>query len=218
VEVLGAGGAEARGALNRVKEEGEGAHKAVGGSARRGRRRISPGHHQRRRLGATEHHLRHGLDREQEEDSAKLTSCSMTAVGWCRRRAAMRGGRDHGCPPGRMLRLRLRAPGRRVLVWRSGRRGRTRGCRGVAHRRRGAPDGRRWHGGGFPWRRRVRRRGEGGGDVGARERTKRAIQSLWGRFYRARTGGEGHGRMQRPLMAMAVAGGFKAFNRGKRLD
>jgi hypothetical protein len=54
--------------------------------------------------------------------------------------------------------------------------------------------------------------------VGARERTKRAIQSLWGRFYRVRTGGEGHGRMQRPLMAMAVAGGFKAFNRGKRLD
>jgi hypothetical protein len=31
-------------------------------------------------------------------------------------------------------------------------------------------------------------------------------------------GGEGHGRMQWPLMAMAVAGGFKAFKRGKRLD
>jgi hypothetical protein len=98
--------------------EGEEARKAVGGGARRGRRRSSPGHHQRRRLEATGHRLRHGLDREQEGDSAKLTSCSMTAMGRCRCRAAMRGCRDHGCPPERGLRPRLRAPGRRggVLV------------------------------------------------------------------------------------------------------
>jgi hypothetical protein len=31
----------------------------------------------------------------------KLTSCSMMAVRRCRRRAAMRSGRDHGFPPGR---------------------------------------------------------------------------------------------------------------------
>jgi hypothetical protein len=122
------GGEEVLMPLCRVEEEGEEAHKGVGGSARRGRRRSSPGHRRRRRLGATGHHLRHGLDREQEEDSAKLTNFSMMAVRRCRRRAAMRSGRDHGCPPGRMLRPRLRAPGRRVLVRRSGRRGRTRGC------------------------------------------------------------------------------------------
>jgi hypothetical protein len=104
--------------LYRVEEEGEEARKAVGGGARRGRRRSSPGHHRRRRLEAMGHRLRHGLDREQEGDSAKLTSCSMTAMGRCRRRATMRGGRDHGCPPGRGLWPRLRAPGRRggVLV------------------------------------------------------------------------------------------------------
>jgi hypothetical protein len=95
--------------LYRVEEEGEEARKAVGGGARRGRRRSSPGHHRRRRLEATGHRLRHGLDREHEEDSAKLTSCSMTAMGRCRRRAAMRGDRDHGCPLGRGLRPRLRA-------------------------------------------------------------------------------------------------------------
>jgi hypothetical protein len=60
-------------------------------------------------LGATVHYLRHGLNREKEEDGAELTSGSLTAVGRCRRRAVMRGGRDHGCPPGRGLRPRLRA-------------------------------------------------------------------------------------------------------------
>jgi hypothetical protein len=107
------GGEEVLMRLYRVEEEGEDARKAVGGGARRGRRRSSPGHHRRRRLEATGHRLRHGLDREQEEDSAKLTSCSMTAVGRCRCRAAMKGGRDHGCPPGRGLRPRLRASERR---------------------------------------------------------------------------------------------------------
>jgi hypothetical protein len=67
----------------------------------------SPEHRRRRRLGATGYHLRNGLDREQEGDSAKLTSCSMTAMGRCRRRAVMRGGRDHGRPSGRWLRPRL---------------------------------------------------------------------------------------------------------------
>jgi hypothetical protein len=42
----------------------------------------------------------YGADREEEENGAKLTRCSMTAMERCRRRAAMRGGRDHGCPPG----------------------------------------------------------------------------------------------------------------------
>jgi hypothetical protein len=68
-----------------------------------------PEHRRRRRPGATGHHLRRGLNKEKEEDGAKLTSGSLTAVGRCRRRAAMRGGRDHGCPPGRGLRPRLRA-------------------------------------------------------------------------------------------------------------
>jgi hypothetical protein len=95
--------------LYRVEEEGEEARKAVGGGAQWGRRRSSLGHHRRRRLEATGHRLRHGLDREQEGDGAKLSSCSMTVMGRCRRRAAMRGGRDHGCPPGRGLRRRLRA-------------------------------------------------------------------------------------------------------------
>jgi hypothetical protein len=103
------GGEEVLMCLHRVEEEGEEARKAVGGGARRGRWRSSPGHHRRRRLEATGLRLRHGLDREQEGDSAKLTSCSMTAMGRCRRRAAMRGGRDHRCPPGRGLRPRLRA-------------------------------------------------------------------------------------------------------------
>jgi hypothetical protein len=106
VHAEGANGGEvrwrrSRGRFNRVEEEGEEARKAVGGGARRGRRRSSPGHHRRRRLEATGHRLRHGLDREQEGDSAKLTSCSMTAVRRCRRHAATRRGRDHGCPLGR---------------------------------------------------------------------------------------------------------------------
>jgi hypothetical protein len=69
----------------------------------------SPEHRRRRRLGATGHHLRHGLDREQEEDITERTRGSLTAVGRCRRRAAMRGGWDHGRPSGRWLRPRLRA-------------------------------------------------------------------------------------------------------------
>jgi hypothetical protein len=69
----------------------------------------SPEHHRRRRLGATGHHLRHGLDREQEEDITELTRGSLTTVGRCRRRAAMRGGWDHWRPSGRWLRPRLRA-------------------------------------------------------------------------------------------------------------
>jgi hypothetical protein len=95
--------------LYRVEEKGEEVRKAVGGGARRGRRQSSLGHYQRRRLKATGHRLRHGLDWEQEGDSVKLTSCLMTAMGRCRRRAAMRGGRDHGCPSRRGLRPRLRA-------------------------------------------------------------------------------------------------------------
>jgi hypothetical protein len=67
-------------------------------------------------LGATVHYLQRGLDREQEEDITELTRGSLTAVGRCRRRAGKRGGRDHGCPPGRGLRPRLRAPGRRGVV------------------------------------------------------------------------------------------------------
>jgi hypothetical protein len=38
----------------------------------------------RRRPGATVHQSTRGLDREEEEDGAKLTRCSMTAVGRCR--------------------------------------------------------------------------------------------------------------------------------------
>jgi hypothetical protein len=53
--------------------------------------------------------LRHGLGREQEEDITELTRGSLTVVGRCRRRAAMRGGWDHGRPSGRWLRPRLRA-------------------------------------------------------------------------------------------------------------
>jgi hypothetical protein len=60
-------------------------------------------------LGTTVHYLRRGLDREQEENVAELTRDSSTAVAQRRRRAAKRGGRDHGCPPGRGLRPRLRA-------------------------------------------------------------------------------------------------------------
>jgi hypothetical protein len=67
-------------------------------------------------LGATVHYLRRSLDREQEEDITELTRSSLTVVGRCRRRAAKRGGRDHGCPPGRGLRPQLRAPGRRGIV------------------------------------------------------------------------------------------------------
>jgi hypothetical protein len=38
----------------------------------------------RRRPGATVHQSTRGLDREEEENGAKLTRCSMTAVGRCR--------------------------------------------------------------------------------------------------------------------------------------
>jgi hypothetical protein len=55
----------------------------------------------RRRPGATVHQNACGLDRAEEENGAKLTRCSMTVVGRCRRRAAKRGGRDHGRSPGR---------------------------------------------------------------------------------------------------------------------
>jgi hypothetical protein len=41
------------------------------------------------------------MDKEKEEDGAELTRGSMTAVGWCRRRVAKRGRRDHGRSPGR---------------------------------------------------------------------------------------------------------------------
>jgi hypothetical protein len=58
------------------------------------------------------HYLRRSLNREKEEDVAELTRDSLTAVGRRRRRAAVRGGRDHGCPPGRGLRPRLRASAR----------------------------------------------------------------------------------------------------------
>jgi hypothetical protein len=64
-------------------------------------------------LGARVHYLRRSLSREREEDVADLTKGSFTAVGRRRRRAAMRGGRDHGCSPGRGLRPRLHASGRR---------------------------------------------------------------------------------------------------------
>jgi hypothetical protein len=70
----------------------------------------------RRRPGATVHQNTRGLDQGEEENGAKLTRCSMTAVGRCRRRAAKRGGRDHGRLPGRRLRLRFGASGRRGVV------------------------------------------------------------------------------------------------------
>jgi hypothetical protein len=60
-------------------------------------------------LGSTVHYLRHGLNMEKEEDVAELTRGSLMTVGRRRRRAAMRGGRDHGCSPGRGLRPWLRA-------------------------------------------------------------------------------------------------------------
>jgi hypothetical protein len=60
-------------------------------------------------LGVTVHYLRRGLNREKEEDVAELTRDSLTMVGRRRRRVAVRGGRDHGCPPGRGLRPRVRA-------------------------------------------------------------------------------------------------------------
>jgi hypothetical protein len=72
----------------------------------------SPEARRRRRSRATVRHSRRGLDREEEENGAKLTRCSMMAVRRCRRRAAKRGGPDHGRSPGRGLRPRLRAPGR----------------------------------------------------------------------------------------------------------
>jgi hypothetical protein len=77
--------------------------------SRRRQAENSPEHHRKRRSRATVRHSRRGLDREEEENGAKLTRCSMTAMERCRRRAVMRGGRDHGCPPGRGLRPQLRA-------------------------------------------------------------------------------------------------------------
>jgi hypothetical protein len=64
-------------------------------------------------LGATVHYLRRGLNMEKDEDVSELTRGSLTALGRRRRRAAMRGGRDHGCLPGRALRPWLRASERR---------------------------------------------------------------------------------------------------------
>jgi hypothetical protein len=52
--------------------------------------------------------------------------------------------------------------------------------------------------------------------VWERGRVKGQQQGYLGRLYRARRGGEGHGRMHWPLMAMAVAGGFDCIN-GERL-
>jgi hypothetical protein len=49
------------------------------------------------------------LDREEEKNSAKVTRGLLTVVVRCKRRATKRGGRDHGCPPGRRLRPKLRA-------------------------------------------------------------------------------------------------------------
>jgi hypothetical protein len=78
----------------------------------------SPELRRRRRPGATMHQNTCGLDREEEENGAKLTRGLLTAVERCKRRATKRGGRDHGRSPGRGLWPRLRAPGRRggVLV------------------------------------------------------------------------------------------------------
>jgi hypothetical protein len=47
----------------------------------------------RRRPGATVHQNTRGLDREEEENGAKLTRCSMTAVGRWRGHRGWRGGR-----------------------------------------------------------------------------------------------------------------------------
>jgi hypothetical protein len=63
----------------------------------------SPELRRRRRPGATVHQNACGLDREEEENGAKLTRGLLMAVGWCKRRAAKRGGRDHGRSPGRGL-------------------------------------------------------------------------------------------------------------------
>jgi hypothetical protein len=59
---------------------------------------------------------------------------------------------------------------------------------------------------------------QGGGreDVGARERTKGAIQSLWGRFYRARRGKRALAGEGMAINAMGVPV-FKAF-KGRGLD
>jgi hypothetical protein len=98
------------GALIRARWGGEGTRGCQGRRDGRGggaagswrhRAENSPEHRRKRRSRARGHDLGCGLDWEQEEDSAKLTSCSMTAMRQCRRCAAMRSGRDHGCPPGR---------------------------------------------------------------------------------------------------------------------
>jgi hypothetical protein len=89
----------------RMHATGSGARSARGGARRRLRRKFAGDCG----LGATVHYLRCGLNREKEEDVAELTRDSLTAVGRRRRRAAMRGGRNRGCSPGRGLRPRLRA-------------------------------------------------------------------------------------------------------------
>jgi hypothetical protein len=62
------------------------------------------------------HHFRRGLDREEEKNGAKLTRGLLTAVARCKRHAAKRGRRDHGRSPGRGLRPRFGASGRRGAV------------------------------------------------------------------------------------------------------
>jgi hypothetical protein len=77
---------------------GGGRTHATGGGARRRLRRKFAGDGD---LGATVHHSRRKMDKEKKEDGAELTRGSMMAVRRCRRRAAKRGGRDHGRSPGR---------------------------------------------------------------------------------------------------------------------
>jgi hypothetical protein len=81
----------------RTHATGGGTRPAHGGARRRLRRKFAGDGD----LGATVHHSRRKMDKEKEEDGAELTRGSMTAVGRCRRRAAKRGGRDHGRSPGR---------------------------------------------------------------------------------------------------------------------
>jgi hypothetical protein len=91
----------------RMHATGGGARPAHGGARRQLRRKFAGDGD----LGATVHHSRRKMDKEKEEDGAELTRGSMTAVGRCRRRAAMRadgitgarrgGSCDLGCVPSR---------------------------------------------------------------------------------------------------------------------
>jgi hypothetical protein len=83
---------------------------------------------------------------------------------------------------------------------RSGRRVKTRGGRGDAHRRRGASNGRQWRGGGF-LQEAARACGTRRKGAGARVNAKGATQGLWVGFYRVRRGRGGDGRV-----AMAING------------